>query len=90
MIRTSLYTTVAAVALFAAVGAAAADPPRTVAGYPPGTFLENLRAGPDGALVITSYFDRTLLTWPGGGAPTVLARLDAYPAGVLVRKLTSS
>jgi hypothetical protein len=52
-----------------AVTAAHADPTRTVASYPAGTFLENLAAAPGGTLLITSYFDRTLLAWDGAGAP---------------------
>lgn len=62
-----------------------ADPTRTVASYPAGTFLENLAEAPDGTLLVTSYFDRTLLAWDGTGAPVALASLDVHPVGVLVR-----
>jgi sugar lactone lactonase YvrE len=67
------------------VGSAAqADQTRTIASYPAGTFLENLAAGPGGPLLVTSYFDRTLLSWDGTGAPVPLATLDVHPVGVLV------
>jgi hypothetical protein len=63
---------------------AQAEPTRTIASYPAGTFLENLAEGSDGALLVSSYFDRQLLSWNGSGAPVPLARLDVHPVGVLV------
>jgi hypothetical protein len=66
--------------------AGAEEPTRTIATYPSGTFLENLAQGSDGEIVVTSYFDRTLLRWSGQEAPSVLAALDVHPVGVLVRE----
>jgi hypothetical protein len=57
--------------------------PRTVASYAPGTFLENLAVGPDGSLLVTSYFDRAILMWDGTGAPETFATLDVHPVAVL-------
>jgi hypothetical protein len=65
--------------------AALADQTHTVSSYPTGTFLENLAETPDGTLLVTSYFDRTLLSWDGTGSPVALATLDVHPVGVLVR-----
>lgn len=83
----TFYQLSATVSLIAglAVTAAHADPTRTVASYPAGTFLENLAETPDGRLLVTSYFDRTLLAWDGAGAPVPLASLEVHPVGVLVR-----
>jgi sugar lactone lactonase YvrE len=58
----------------------------TVASYPGPAFLENLSAGPDGALLFTSYLDRSLLAWTGAGAPMMLAALDVHPVGILSRE----
>jgi hypothetical protein len=82
---THLLSTTACLIAALAVTAAHADQTRTVASYPAGTFLENLAAAPDGTLLVTSYFDRTLLAWDGTGAPVALAALDVHPVGVLVR-----
>ncbi|MBU0834694.1 MAG: hypothetical protein KKH33_20220 [Alphaproteobacteria bacterium] len=73
--------------LILALGAtvAQAEPTRTVASYPSGTFLENIAEGPDGALLITNYFDRTLLAWDGVGAPAPFVALDLHPVGILAR-----
>lgn len=57
----------------------------TVASYPSGTFLENLSVGPDGALLFTSYLDRSVMTWSGSGEPSVLTELDVHPVGILSR-----
>jgi hypothetical protein len=81
-----LLSTTACLMVALAVTAAHADPTRTVASYPAGTFLENLAAAPGGKLLITSYFDRTLLSWDGAGAPVALATLEFHPVGVLVRE----
>jgi sugar lactone lactonase YvrE len=65
--------------------AAAAASVQTIASYPSGTFLENLDVGPDGAVLVTSYLDRSLLSWSGVGPPRVVATLPAHPVGVLSR-----
>jgi hypothetical protein len=59
-----------ALMLGGASAAGAEQPTRTIATYPPGTFLENLAQGPDGEVVITNCFDRTLLRWLGEEAPS--------------------
>ncbi len=81
--RLFLSVTCAAICLVATF--AKADPTRTIASYPAGTFLENLAEGPDGTLLVTSYFDRTVLSWDGTAAPVPFAVLDVHPVGVLVR-----
>lgn len=55
----------------------------TIASYPHGQFLENLNVRSDGSMLITSYVDRTILTWDGNGTPRALVTLDVHPAGVL-------
>jgi hypothetical protein len=62
-----------------------AETTRTVASYPTGTFLENLAEDSNGTLLVTSYFDRTILSWDGNAAPVPLATLDVHPVGILVR-----
>lgn len=69
-----------------AASSAQAETTRTIASYPAGTFLENLAEGSNGALLVTSYFDKTLLSWDGAGPPAPLAALDVHPVGVLVRE----
>lgn len=82
----SLLAVAAAVALFS--GHAAAEPTatapavETLASFPSGAFLENLIVRDDGAIVFTSYFDRTLMLRRADGAVSVLARLPAHPVGL--------
>lgn len=68
-------------------GPVAANAPavETIASYPSGTFLENLSIGADGDVLVTSYIDRSILSWPGSGQPRVLTKLPAYPVGILSR-----
>lgn len=75
----------AAPCLMAMPATAQAPEVTTVASYPHGAFLENLSVDPQGRLLFTSYFDRTLLAWNGEGAPTPLAVLDVHPVAVLAR-----
>lgn len=72
-------------ALMAGSEASSADPMRVIASYPSGTFLENLAESPDGTVLITSYFDRTLLRWTGQGAPETFSNLESHPVAVIVR-----
>ncbi len=80
---TRLLSTTACLIAALAIAPAQADPTRTIASFPPGTFLENLAEAPGGTLLVTSYFDRTLLAWDGAGAPAPLTVLDVHPVGVL-------
>jgi hypothetical protein len=68
-----------------ALPVAAAAQPTVIASYPNGAFLENLSAGPDGRLLITSYSDKRLLAWSGEGAPVTFAQLEVHPVGILAR-----
>ncbi|AZL59556.1 hypothetical protein EI545_12355 [Tabrizicola piscis] len=72
-------------ALSIAVPAAQADTLRTLASFPSGTFLENLAEGPNDTLLVTSYLDRTVLSWDGTTPPVPLANLDVHPVGIVVR-----
>ncbi len=54
----------------------------TLASYPHGAFLENLAVAEDGAIYVTSYFDRTLVALRDGAAAP-FATLPAHPVGVL-------
>jgi sugar lactone lactonase YvrE len=76
---------VLSIALTAASSSAATVIHETVASYPNGSFLENLSAGLDGAVLITSYSDKRILRWTGSGQPAVLVTLDAHPVGILSR-----
>lgn len=74
-----------AICLVAGPLAAQSPQVETIASYPHGAFLENLSVSPSGSLLFTSYFDRRILAWNGGDAPTPFATLDLHPVGVLAR-----
>lgn len=74
----------AALCVTAAAGQVAPTPiVETIAQYPHGQFLENNATAADGALLITSYVDRTILRWSGAGQPEPLSRLDVHPVGIV-------
>lgn len=54
----------------------------TLASFPNGAFLENLLVRADGAIVFTSYFDKTLMLRRPDGELSVLAKLPAHPVGL--------
>lgn len=56
--------------------------PETLVRFPHGTYLENLAVTRDGAVVFTSYFDRTLRMWRDGQA-SIVATLADHPVNVL-------
>ena len=79
----------AAALAFAPVPVGAAPTPRTIvpstvlASLPPGSFMENLAFGPDGALYVTSYLGREILRYdPAGGGLRRAVALDAHPIGI--------
>jgi hypothetical protein len=82
---------VAALALAAAAtvqttpAAVAADdaPPRVLAEYPAGAFLENLSVAPDGAVLVTSYFARAIERIGPDDAATTFAALPDHPVSIL-------
>lgn len=58
-------------------------PSTVLASLPPGSFMENLAFGPDGALYVTSYVGRGILRYdPASGVLRRLAVLDAHPVGI--------
>src|SRR5215471_6306393 len=78
--------TTAAAALLARIylnAAAQAPIVETVAEYPTGTFLENLDVLPDGRIVFTSYFAKTIEVLAAKAKPRTFATLSAHPVGIL-------
>jgi hypothetical protein len=55
----------------------------TVAEYPAGTFLENLDVLPDGRVVFTSYFAKTIEMLEGKAKARTFATLSAHPVSIL-------
>lgn len=90
MIRTGHWWLAALIlAAGATIGAAAATPNgaalRILASHPVGTFLENMLVEPDGSVLYTSYFDRTIWRHRPDGTNMKFATLEAHPVSVARR-----
>jgi sugar lactone lactonase YvrE len=56
--------------------------PEILARFPNGTFLENLVIRPDGSVLFTNYFARTVEAWSRAGGATRFAAVDAHPVSL--------
>lgn len=85
--RTSFLTIVATLTGVALLGSAQtlAQSPKvvTLAEYPSGNFLENLDTLPDGRIVFTSYFAKTIEVIDKAKKVSTLARLSAHPVSII-------
>jgi hypothetical protein len=68
---------------FLAMPHAAAQAPDVLAEYPNGTFLENVTRSPNGALVFTSYFGKTIELIERGKPTRTLSTLPVHPVGII-------
>jgi hypothetical protein len=80
---TSLNLSAAACAAITLAWPVAAETARVLAEFPPGTFLENLTVGADGAVVATNYFARTLERIGPDDQVGTFATLDVHPVSIL-------
>ena len=70
-------------AAFAADSSAQTAKVETLAEYPPGSFLENLDVLPDGRIVFTNYFAKSIEMIDAGGKAKTFAKLSAHPVSIL-------
>ncbi len=82
MNRRSLLALLPAAVATAATRAGAQPVPELLARFPNGTFLENLVIRPDGSVLFTNYFARTVEAWSPAGGATRLASYDAHPVSL--------
>jgi hypothetical protein len=59
---------------------------QTLAEYPSGNFLENLDTLPDGSIVVTSYFAKTIELIDTAKKVSTLAKLSAHPVSIISLK----
>jgi hypothetical protein len=71
------------ISVFFLAVSAYAKPPQVLAEYPSGTFLENVVAVKGGAILLTSYFGKSLEIIEPGKAARTYAQLPAHPVGII-------
>ncbi len=76
------FVTLAALLVAAPAAQGQADI-RVLAEYEPGTFLENLEVQPDGQLLVTNYFAKTIERIGADGGSHTFTSLSAHPASLL-------
>jgi len=67
----------------AAAAPAAAPKLRVLASYPAGSFLENLEVLPQGDVLITNYFTKTIERVTPAGEKSIFANLSAFPVSLI-------
>lgn len=83
MHRRTLFTALAGAVVAPLTPPALAQPaPDILARFPNGTFLENLVVGPDGRVIFTNYFARTLETWSPATGHARFADVPQHPVSL--------
>lgn len=82
MHRRTLMAALAGGALAPSLPAMAQAAPDILVRFPNGTFLENLVVAPDGRVIFTNYFARTLEAWSAGTGHARLAEVPAHPVSL--------
>jgi hypothetical protein len=82
MHRRTLIAALAGGALVPSLPARAQAAPEILVRFPNGTFLENLVVAPDGRVIFTNYFARTLEAWSPTAGHARLAEVPAHPVSL--------